>query len=246
MTIKEKIVLWIAVAIIVIITIYPPVHDTVSYQGSSGVLNTYQVVHYKLLFTESVKRINHSRLLLQYLVVSIIMGGIMATLIFTRRQIEQRREQQIAALAAARKNLLIESAKLNLANKKWEEYRNQLEKHLKQQSCEFEAAKEKLQKQIAERKQDEELITERTAELSASNEELQRQITEHTEFEERLNVQVAELAATKGELQHEIDKDNLPEEQNENAAQDEEAMDGIKPFDPQKIRDLAELAKRLT
>ena len=250
MTIKEKMVLWVGVVIIVIITIYPPVQSTVSYQSSSGVSTFRQVVRYKFLFTDSMEKIHRGRLLLQYLAVLIITASIVVILIFARRHTNERLNSQIAELAAANKKLRHKSSELNRSDESLKEHRRQLEQRVKQQSCELAAANEKLHQQIAECSRSKELLAERTTELTATKEKLQHQTTEHRELEEHLNGQISELAAVNEKLQmelkllQEIGTGNLLEEL-KSTAQVDEPTDIINPFDPQKLKYLAELAKRL-
>ena len=65
---KEKFVLWVALALIVGTTVYPPIYTLVSEQNSSGVFSLRGETHYEFLSTHTFKRINFVRLAIQYLI----------------------------------------------------------------------------------------------------------------------------------------------------------------------------------
>ena len=100
-------------------------------------------------------------------------------------------------------------------------------------------SQEKLQ---AHRDQLEQRIQQQKLELAVTNEELQKQTVQKREIELRLNEKITELSAETEKLQHTIGLDNSAgefEEFNESANR-------VDPINPQMLKDLAELAKRLS
>ena len=210
MTAKEKTVLWAGVAILAMVTLYPPFIDGVPYRSSSDVFSIREVVHYRFLLTDSVRKLHFVRLFLEYLVVIIIM----VTIIFSRRRTEHRLRRQVRKLTAERKKLHAEITDQNQSQEKLQAHRDQLEQRIQQQKLE----------------------------LAVTNEELQKQTVQKREIELRLNEKITELSAETEKLQHTIGLDNSAgefEECNESANR-------VDPINPQMLKDLAELAKRLS
>jgi len=91
-----------------------------------------------------------------------------------------------------------------------------------------------------------ERLEQRTAELALANEKLQQQITEHRQAEESFRQQMNEMAAANEQLKRQIA---------EHKDSEEELLEGIieakaptekkLPFNPQELKALSELAKRL-
>lgn len=230
MNIKERIVLWLSVVIIVIITIYPPTHRTESYKSPSGIPIYHQVVEYKSLFKEPVGQIYWNRLLFQYVVVFIITSGIMALLAFIRRETNERLRGKISELAAVHKKFRHKISELNRSNVSLKKQRDKLEQHMKQQGCKLAATNEQLEQQIAERKESEEKLKEYheqlkgqveqlTAELVTARERGQQQVAEHRESEEMTREETEEASGV-----------TCPS----------------RPLDEGKLRSLAEMVKRLS
>ena len=207
MTIKEKMVFGVGVVIIVIITLYPPVQSTVSYQSPSGVPTFRQVVRHEFILTDSVEEIHRSRLILQYLAVLIITASIMVILFFTRKQTDQRLSGQVAELAAVNKKLRHKLNELNQSDRGLKEDQHQLEQHIEQKSRELAAANENLQQQVSEYQQAidrlQQQLEDKNARLSEAGDQLeqqkeeynqlQQQIAEHKQAEESLNEQASNL-----------------------------------------------------
>lgn len=186
MNIKQKLVLVLGAAALILVVVFPPVRSTVSYQGTSGVTNVRPEIHYEFLFNESSKDIHFSRLFLQCLIVLIVT---VAIIFMCKRPKGYHRqlEQKIAELMASRKLQRAESQheqvekELTTANKKLErqlKQRGRAEEALTKLATQLTAANEKLQQQIAERTQAEQHLDQQTAELGKANEKLQREITQ--------------------------------------------------------------------
>jgi len=148
-------------------------------------------------------------------------------------------------------------------------YRYQLE----QRTAELTAANEKLQHESTERKQAEDeleqhcntleqRVEELTAELTTANEKLQHELTIHKQAEDRLKQYrdqleqrvgelTVELTAVNENLRHEFTEHNLSEETRQThggldgITEAEESKGGTPPFNPQELKSLGELAKRL-
>lgn len=206
---KEKIVLWAGIAILAMLTLYPPFIDGVPYRISQDVFSIREVVHYRFLLKDSVSKIHFGRLFLEYLVVIIIM----VIIIFSRRRTEHRLRRLAKKLAAQRKKLQAEITEQNLTQEKLQKHKEQLEQHIQQQKLE----------------------------LAATNEELQKQTAHRNEIEQRLNEKIAELSSTAQKLQHTIGLDKSAGEFEEC----NEYIDGVEPINPQMLKDLSDMAKRL-
>ena len=111
---KQKIVLLIGLATIVLMMIVPPIRHTVTYQAPSDKLSFRGAIHYEFLFTESIKEIHTNRLFLQCIIVSIITVGIISSCRQEKGyfgQLEQCIEQLTCDLASAKEQLQHELSK---------------------------------------------------------------------------------------------------------------------------------------
>jgi len=143
----------------------------------------------------------------------------------------------------AQERLRQRAAELTAANEKLQEQR------IEEQAAELTAADEQLQHEIAERNQREEKLQqyrnqleEQTAELTGVNEKLQHEIAEHKQAQERLRQRAAELTAANEKLQ---EQRSQLEQAEEALSEDIESKVGAEPFNPQELRALSELARRL-
>ena len=140
----------------------------------------------------------------------------------------------------------------------------QAEEHLRQQAGELTAANEQLKHQITERKKLEERAegtTEEGKKLQEQIEQLQRQIGEREQAEERLRQEAGEITAANEELTRQIGErekarkelmrqldaltDAIEEIRFETTDNARESGEPVKPFDVEKLKSIADLAKRL-
>ena len=141
----------------------------------------------------------------------------------------------------------------------------QAEEHLRQQAGELTAANEQLKHQITERKKLEEAAAVETTEegkkLKEQIEQLQRQIGEREQAEERLRQEAGEITAANEELTRQIGErekarkelmrqldaltDAIEEIRFETTDNARESGEPVKPFDVEKLKSIADLAKRL-
>ena len=170
------------------------------------------------------------------------------------KQVEKRLRQQAAESIAANEKLQQQISQHEQAEVKWQQQHSRLEQRVAEQAAELTAANEKLQHEIAARNQKEDelqqyrnQLEELNAGLTAANEKLQRKITENMRVEKRLRQQVAESTATNEKLRRQISQhERLDEEQSEDILKAEESGMKVKlPFDPQELKALSELARRL-
>jgi PAS domain S-box-containing protein len=161
-------------------------------------------------------------------------------------------KQQIAEREQGSEGLKQQVAELTDANEQLQKQITecgQADEHLKQQVIELTGADEKLQQQIAEHGQTEEDLKQQAAELTDANEKLQQQIAERKQLEETLkenNRQTRELKEQIEQIQRGISQrernEEVPEESTEEGEQSKELSE---PLNPQKLRAIADLAKRL-
>jgi len=124
--------------------------------------------------------------------------------------------------------------------------REQTEGHIKQQADELRAANEQLKHQITEHEQAEECLKQQIAESTAANEQLKDQIVENEQTRKEF---IEQLDALKGNIE-EIQYENTEcsQEQEILRASTDNSKKSGKPitlFDDEKLKDIAELAKRL-
>jgi len=91
-----------------------------------------------------------------------------------------------------------------------------------------------------------EQLEQRTAELALANEMLQQQITEHRQAEESFRQQMNEMVAANEQLKQQIaEHKDSEEELLEGIIEAETPTEKNLPFNPQELKALSELAKRL-
>ncbi len=88
---KQIVTLWIGITIIALMGIYLPVHKTVS-KNEAPPPSYRQVVIYDFLFKDSIQEIDYPRLLIQWLIVATITGGLMLTFNEKREQFVSSKE----------------------------------------------------------------------------------------------------------------------------------------------------------
>ncbi len=86
------------------------------------------------------------------------------------------------------------------AQEQLEEYRQQLEQRVKEQTAELAAANTSLQQQLTEHRRDKESFRQQMNELVAANEQLKQQITEHNKLEEELLESIIEAETPMKEI----------------------------------------------
>lgn len=224
---KERLVIWVALTILLIATIYPPIQVTASYHNSSGILSFHRVVRYEFLFTNTVTEIYYSRLLLQYLIILAITVCIIATLIFKRKGNEKQLGQQISKLTLVNKGLRGKVDTLHRESERSKRDQLQLENSLKQQCCGLASAKETLDKQIAQSSRDKELLAEQET------------------IQERLNAHIAKLTADNEQLLYEIESDHPIEELKLSKEEESERSSIVESNFNEKLKEIAEVLKRL-
>lgn len=173
--VKERLVLWVALTLIVISTLYPPIQVTASYQSSSGVPSFHREIRYDFLFTSTVKNIHYGRLFFQYLMIFVISFCIIAMPFFISKVTMNHSWQQISKLTLENKCLQDEVNALHQANEKSKKQQFHLEKPLKQQDSELASAKEARKRQITESSRDKDLLSEQEP-THGSNEKKQHKI----------------------------------------------------------------------
>jgi PAS domain S-box-containing protein len=142
-----------------------------------------------------------------------------------RKRAEERLKQQTTELTATNEKLQQQVGECEQAETQWQEHRSQLEQRIEQQTAELTAVNEKLQHEIAERDQRKEKLRqhynqleEQIAELTAANEKLQQQVGQLEQSEQTLLKSILEAEKPRG---------------------------GTGRFNPQELKALSELAKRL-
>jgi len=124
--------------------------------------------------------------------------------------------------------------------------REQTEGKIKQQADKLRAANEQLKHQITEHEQAEERLKQQIAESKTVNEQLKNQIVESEKAEKELTEQLDALKETTEEIQRETTESSkgqeTPEASTDNA---EDSGEPIAPSDEEKLKAIAELAKRL-
>ena len=225
---KERLVLYVALTIILIATIYPPILVTASYQSSSGVPSFQRVVHYEFLFTNTVKEIHYSRLFFQYVIIFVTTFCIIAMLIFIRKGTRKHLWEQISKFTLINKGLQDEIVTLHQEADKSKRQQLQIEKSLKQQRDELASTKEALNKQIAQSRHEKELLAKQDA------------------IHEELNAQMAKLMANNEKLPHEIRSSHPIEELKSSKAKKSKRSSIINPLNEKKLKELADILKRLS
>ena len=122
------------------------------------------------------------------------------------------------------------------------------ENGLKHQTDELTAANEWLKVQITERQQSEENLKQKVDELAAADEQLKNKVAEQERSEERLQQQIKELMTANEQLKEEIDNLEATEKKRPLKTTDlEDESEQIDPklLDVEKLKSIAELAKRL-
>ncbi|MHC4657805.1 MAG: PAS domain-containing protein [Planctomycetota bacterium] len=161
-------------------------------------------------------------------------------------------KQQIAEREQGDEGLKQQVAELTDANEQLQQQiaeRRQADENLKQQVAELTDANEQLQQQIAGRGQAEENLEQQVAELTDANEQLQQQIAERKQLEEALrenNKQTKELKEQIEQIQRQISQHEQDEEiLEEITGEAEQPRHLSEPLDAQKLKAIADLAKRL-
>lgn len=105
---------------------------------------------------------------------------------------------------------------------------------------------EQLQHEITEHEQAEEHLRQEAGELTAANEQLKRQITEREQAKKELMEQLDALTEAIEEIHYEMTKRSRGQEIVEARTDDaEESKEPVASFDVEKLKTIAELAKRL-
>jgi len=124
--------------------------------------------------------------------------------------------------------------------------REQTEGNIKQQADELRAANEQLKHQITEQEQAEECLKQQFAEATAANEQLKDQIVESEKARKELMEQLDALRDNPEEIQCETTEHSQGQEILGSSTDDSEDMGKpITFFDDEKLKAIAELAKRL-
>jgi uncharacterized phage infection (PIP) family protein YhgE len=121
-----------------------------------------------------------------------------------------------------------------------------LRNELGEKIAQITAAIAQLQQQTAEREQIEKRLSEQNTELTTAAQQLQQKIAEGKESAHYLNEKLAVLARTVQQLQHEVGQLNQKEiELLEGIIDAEQPGEQIQVLNPQELKALSELAKRL-
>ncbi|HUU15813.1 MAG TPA: PAS domain-containing protein, partial [Sedimentisphaerales bacterium] len=124
--------------------------------------------------------------------------------------------------------------------------REQTEEHIKQQARKLRTANEQLKHQITEHEQAEECLKQQIAESTAANEQLKDQIVESEKARKEFMEQLDELKGTIEEIQYETTECNQEQEiLRASTDNSEESGKPITLFDDEKLKAIAQLAKRL-
>ena len=155
-----------------------------------------------------------------------------------RDKLEQNVNERLSELSKAKSQLEQQIAE-----------RRQIEERLNCQNNELKVTCERLQQQMRNLQQAEEIFNKQAAELAVVNEQLQQQTREREnaerqlrEFQKRLEQQTVQLASVR--LRGKIDRSEWPEAENDELLEQPKLK--IEPLDLKKIKELAELAKRLS
>jgi uncharacterized phage infection (PIP) family protein YhgE len=121
-----------------------------------------------------------------------------------------------------------------------------LRNELGEKIAQITAAIAQLQQQAAEREQIEKRLSEQNTELTTAAQQLQQKIAEGKESAHYLNEKLAVLSRTVQQLQHEVGQLNQKEiELLEGIIDAEQPSEQIQVLNPQELKALSELAKRL-
>jgi PAS domain S-box-containing protein len=180
-----------------------------------------------------------------------------------REQAEKNLKQEAAELTAANEQLKDKVIEHDL-----------VEESLKQEAAKITTTNEQLQQQITEHEQVEESLKQQAAELTAANEQLQRQVGEHDKADEGQKQQVAALKSANEQLQKQIveerqiktdlmkhlnmiteaivDMQNKTSKSSGGREREVADTDDVEelgklalPLDVEKLKSIAEMAKRL-
>ena len=156
MTIKQKLVIFAGLVAIALMLIIPPIKVMVSSQSSSSI-SMHNIIRYKPLFTESIEKIHYYRLLQQCLVALTVTMGfyiicgraeksaaeqvrvLAATReklqdeIAERERVEKSLRKQNAEVMASNEKLRQKNAELSKVAQKLQEFREEIDRSLKQQ-----------------------------------------------------------------------------------------------------------------
>ncbi len=134
----------------------------------------------------------------------------------------------------------IEQPQHNIHEREWSE------EHIKQQADKLRAANEQLKHQIAEHEQAEECLKKKIVESTAANEQLKDQIAESEQAREKLMEQLKALKDTTEEIQRETtERSQVQEILGASIDNAEDSEKPIKSSEDEKLKDIADLAKRL-
>lgn len=227
---SKQLIILAALAITLFITIFPPVHST-SYDNSDGIARVRPAIQYKYLFEKSPKEIYYNRLLLQYLIVSIITIGLILVSEKTSKSLavqvtqtsaaneklrksltktlssEKNLKQQQTEFTTEKQSLKNQIDELRKSKQQWQKYRDQLEQHIEKQSTELTSLKQHIQNQLTEQQKIEEYSKQQVLELTKEKENFQSRL------EQRIAELSAELDSTNKRLQKEIDGHRQTEEE---------------------------------
>lgn len=121
------------------------------------------------------------------------------------------------------------------------------EQTLRQQAANLAAANQQLQNEIASREQNQGSLKSQADQLAAANQQLQNEITQRAQAEKNLNNQAADLEAANQQLQTKITElEQAQKMLKETDQQDEEAVAAVPPINPEELKALSEMARKLT
>jgi len=188
---RIQVILLTALAVMLLMTVIPPV-VAVSYDQSGETVKAKAVIRYEFLFTESSARIYYDRLFSQYLIVLIL------TMVFV---LTQRAKVPLAS-RVAKLTLINDKLLEQITDSKYEE--QQLRRQMNERVGELNIANEQIKQHIARRRQLEERLERQSHELKTAGERLGQQMAKLEETKEYLNKQAAELAIVKEQLGQQI------------------------------------------
>ena len=211
---SKQLIILAALATTLFITIFPPVHS-MSYDTSDGIARARPAIHYKYLFEKSRKEIHYQRLLLQYLIASIVTAGLILASEKTSKSLaaqvaelsaandklrqnltkslssEKQLKQKQVELTTEKQSLKHKIDELKKSEQQWEKCRDQLEQHIEKQATELTSVKQHIQDQLTEQQKIEEESRQQILELTTAKENLQGRL------EQRIEELSTELDSTK-------------------------------------------------
>ncbi len=149
----------------------------------------------------------------------------------------------------AEESLKQEAAKITTTNEQLKHQNTeheQVKESLKQEAVELKAANEQLKNQITEHEQAEEDLKQQVAELKSANEQLQKKIVEDKQTKTDLMKHLNMITDTIVDMQNKTSKSSGGQERamaDTDDAEESEQVGGL--LDPEQLKSIAELAKRL-